>query len=110
LKFHLANYPEKTTDLSQKKKLSKSSKIFLPMARRGRCGRDRMVIGFTTTYAIIAYHHKSCEFLLNYTYNLYIYKSTGGINGHDRMVVEFTTRDLWNLKYSYTYTYDYSLL
>ena len=24
---------------------------------RGRCGRDRMVVGFTTTYAISAYHH-----------------------------------------------------
>ena len=24
---------------------------------RGRRGRDRMVVGFTTTYAIIAYHH-----------------------------------------------------
>jgi hypothetical protein len=23
----------------------------------GRCGRDRMVVGFTTTYAISAYHH-----------------------------------------------------
>ena len=23
---------------------------------RGRCGRDRMIIGFTTTYAISAYH------------------------------------------------------
>jgi len=23
---------------------------------------DRMVVGFTTTYAISAYHHKSCEF------------------------------------------------
>ena len=28
----------------------------------GRRGRDRMVAGFTTTYAISAYHHKSCEF------------------------------------------------
>jgi len=27
---------------------------------RGRCGHDRMVVGFTTTYAISAYHH--CEF------------------------------------------------
>ena len=27
-----------------------------------RRGRDRMVVGFTTTYAIDAYHHKSCEF------------------------------------------------
>ena len=25
-------------------------------------GRDRMVVGFTTTCAISAYHHKSCEF------------------------------------------------
>ena len=29
---------------------------------RGRLGRDRMVVGFTTTCAINAYHHKSCEF------------------------------------------------
>ena len=28
----------------------------------GRHGRDRMVVGFTTTYAISAYHHQSCEF------------------------------------------------
>ena len=29
-----------------------------------RCsrGRDRMVGGFPTTYAISVYHHKSCEF------------------------------------------------
>ena len=26
------------------------------------CGRDRMVCGFTTTCAISAYHHLSCEF------------------------------------------------
>jgi len=24
---------------------------------RGRCGRNRMVVGFITTYAISAYHH-----------------------------------------------------
>ena len=29
---------------------------------RGCCGRDRMVVGFTTTYAISAYHHWCCEF------------------------------------------------
>jgi hypothetical protein len=29
---------------------------------RGRLGRDRMVVGFTTTYAISAYHHWCCEF------------------------------------------------
>jgi hypothetical protein len=25
-------------------------------------GRDRLVVGFATTYAIRAYHHKHCEF------------------------------------------------
>jgi hypothetical protein len=29
---------------------------------RGRRGRDRMVVGFTTTYAISAYRHSCCEF------------------------------------------------
>jgi hypothetical protein len=28
----------------------------------GRRGHDRMVVGFTTTCAISAYHHYSCEF------------------------------------------------
>jgi len=28
----------------------------------GRRGRDRMVAGFKTTYAISIYHHYSCEF------------------------------------------------
>ena len=28
---------------------------------RGRGGRDRMVVGFITTYAFRAYHHKSCD-------------------------------------------------
>jgi hypothetical protein len=27
------------------------------MARKDRRGRDRMVVGFTITYASIAYHH-----------------------------------------------------
>ena len=30
--------------------------------KRDRRGRDRMVVEFTTTYSIIAYHHKRCEF------------------------------------------------
>jgi len=29
---------------------------------RGRRVRDRMVVGFTTTYAISAYHRWCCEF------------------------------------------------
>jgi hypothetical protein len=31
--------------------------ILSDLSMRGRCGRDRMVVGFTTTYAISAYHH-----------------------------------------------------
>ena len=27
------------------------------LQKRGRRGRDRIVVGFTTTYAISAYHH-----------------------------------------------------
>ena len=30
--------------------------------KRGRRGCDNMVVGFTTTCAISAYHHRSCEF------------------------------------------------
>jgi len=29
----------------------------VPLKLRGYRGRDRMVVGFTTTYAISAYHH-----------------------------------------------------
>jgi hypothetical protein len=32
------------------------------ISKRGRRGRDRMVVGFTTIYAISAYHHWCCEF------------------------------------------------
>ena len=28
----------------------------------GLCGRDRMIVGFINTYAISAYHHRSCKF------------------------------------------------
>ena len=28
----------------------------------GRCSRDRVIVGLTTTCVISAYHHKSCEF------------------------------------------------
>ena len=29
---------------------------------KGRRGRDRMVVGFTTTYAINVYHQRCCKF------------------------------------------------
>jgi hypothetical protein len=32
------------------------------MLRGGHHGSDRMVVEFTTTYAISAYHHWCCEF------------------------------------------------
>jgi len=34
----------------------------LYMYNRGRRGCDRMVVRFTTTYAISVYHHWFCEF------------------------------------------------
>ena len=36
-----------------------------PWNEGDRRGRHRMVVGFITTYAISAYHHKSCEFESN---------------------------------------------
>jgi hypothetical protein len=36
--------------------------MFVNYHDKGRRGRDFMVVGFITTYAIIAYHHCSCEF------------------------------------------------
>jgi hypothetical protein len=38
------------------------NQYYLLECYRGRRGRDCMVVGFTTTYAISAYHHKRCEF------------------------------------------------
>ena len=41
----------------------KTRVLFLsPTEKRGHRGRDHIVVGFTTTYAISAYHHKRCEF------------------------------------------------
>jgi len=34
----------------------------LAFLTKGSHGRDRMAVGFTTTYAISAYHHWCCEF------------------------------------------------
>ena len=37
-----------------------SVKPNLPFQEEGHRGCDRMVVGFTTTYANSAYHHKRC--------------------------------------------------
>ena len=36
-------------------------RVYSYIYTRGRCGRDRMVVGFTTTCAISTYHHERCE-------------------------------------------------
>jgi hypothetical protein len=36
--------------------------VYSAQIERGRRGRVHMVVGFTTTYAISAYHHEWCEF------------------------------------------------
>jgi len=36
------------------------------MVFSGRRGRDRLVVGFTTTCSISVYHHLSCEFEQHY--------------------------------------------
>ena len=51
---------------------------------RGRRGRDRMVVKFTTTCAISAYHHWYCEF-----------ESSSG-RGVQHYVIQFVS-DLWQV-------------
>jgi hypothetical protein len=47
-----------------------------------RRGRDRLVVGFTTTCSISAYHHLSCEFeqhyVIKFVSNL---RQVGGFSG-----------------------------
>ena len=45
---------------SSKTQVTKTS--YFPYRKRRSRVRDRMVVGFTTTYAINAYHHRCCEF------------------------------------------------
>ena len=45
--------------------LQSNFSFYIPQSRlilRGLYNCDRMVVGFTTTCAISAYHHESCEF------------------------------------------------
>jgi hypothetical protein len=57
-------------------------------AKRGRCGHDRMVVGFTTTYAISAYHHWCCEFEYRPGRRVQHYV-TKFVSDFDRLVVFF---------------------
>jgi hypothetical protein len=57
-------------------------------AKRGRCGHDRMIVGFTTTYAISAYHHWCCEFEYRLGRRVQHYV-TKFVSDFDRLVVFF---------------------
>ena len=67
-RFALYRYPINSTNILKKNPTShlKSLSIKETSTYRydivGRRGRDRMVVKFTTTYTIIAYHHWCCEF------------------------------------------------
>ena len=48
----------KTSTSTQQYSISNTTKVLCLITRGGRRGRDRMVVGFTTTlYAISAYQH-----------------------------------------------------
>jgi hypothetical protein len=56
-------YHRKTHLLSEKRSITINNFFcFYKDHETGCHGRDRMVVGFTTTYAIGAYHHKCCDF------------------------------------------------
>ena len=48
---------QKYQDIDKQRKLSKFRKHITNMLQRDRRGRDRMLVGFTITYAISTYHH-----------------------------------------------------
>jgi hypothetical protein len=51
-----------TLGLNNKKQILKRSQLSYNATLPLPSCRDRMVVGFTTIYAISAYHHLSCEF------------------------------------------------
>ena len=53
--------------------------------KKGCCCHDRMVVGFTATCAISAYHHKSCEFVPRSWCEVYSIQHVveNGIKHHD---------------------------
>ena len=53
---------------------------------RDRHGCDHMVVGYTTTYAISAYHHYSCEFKFR----------SGEMYSLQHYVIQFVS-DLWQV-------------
>jgi hypothetical protein len=56
LLYSLENIPADFEENAKKAALLKRN-CFASVFEKYRCGRDRMVVGFTTTYAISAYHH-----------------------------------------------------
>jgi hypothetical protein len=58
---------------------------------RGRRGRDCMIVGFTTTFTIDAYHHWCCEF------------ESRSWRGAQHYVIKFV-RDLWQCTWPVTFS------
>jgi hypothetical protein len=74
------------------------------MTCRGRYGRDRMVVGFTTTYAISAYHHLCCEFKSHsdevFSIQHYVIKFVSDlrqVSGFLRVTLRFPPQINWNI-------------
>ena len=61
--------------------------LCLPQYKRGCHGHDRMVVGFTTAYAISAYHHWSCEFE----------SCSGKVYSIQHYVIKFVSGHLWQV-------------
>jgi len=67
--FWIFYQPNILLSISVKSRVLSGGRIAIPkimssskLKTGGRSGHDRMVVGFTTTYAISDYHHWSCEF------------------------------------------------
>ena len=62
--FPVTSFPVTSGDFTIPLKCAPGSTWYTtdPSLKRGRHGRDCMVVGFITTYSISAYHHFHCEF------------------------------------------------
>jgi hypothetical protein len=57
--YHLGHWADFFRE--KEEEFQEQNKVYIPYIMGGRRGFDRMVVGFTTKYAISAYHHFSCK-------------------------------------------------